>query len=288
MPSKDPAKQKEYYEKNKEKYKEQARERSKKYREHNNNTVNEKQKQRCDDKTQNAIDSITSRCIVDHEKWDLWCNQIKSRATNKKHPYSDDFSNDIIFEMMVRGCFYCGDIATTIDRLDSDLEHTSGNCVGCCHGCNISKGVADSATFIRKAYYRARGYYRDDDTNIWFVHKKKPSRWDYNDRASKKRVPFELIKKQFEDLIVGECAYCHRNPTTWFGIDRVVPSLGYVNDNVVSCCWDCNNDKHKYNVETAIERNERIAQRVEDGDVVIENLPRVIIHNGTRKSSKND
>jgi hypothetical protein len=126
----------------------------------------------------------------------------------------------------------------------------------------------------------------DDVINVWFVNKKKP-RWDeYKKRATKKGVPFELSKEVWEKMIVDECVYCHRSPTTWFGIDRIVPLSGYVNDNVVTCCFDCNLDKHVQDVDTMKERNERIAKRVADGVLVIANRERVILHQGTHKSSK--
>jgi hypothetical protein len=233
---------------------------------------------------QHAYDSITTGEIIDRCTWNLWCERIKRRAKN--HPYSVDFTNGIMFDMMIQGCFYCEDVATTIDRVDSTLDHTVDNCVGCCWGCNASKGTADSATFIRKAYYRTREKYYDDDYNIWFISKKKPSICDYKNRATRKEVLFELKKKDFDVLIKGDCKYCHRSPTTWFGIDRVVPSIGYVIDNVAPCCFDCNLDKLESDVESMRARNERIANRVDTGKLTINECEKVILHKGINSSSR--
>lgn len=265
-------------------YKDPAKKRDKSIEYHNKNKNNEAYKekkrkyvaQRREELKQHAYESIISGIINEQHKWDVWCNEIKRGNIN--HPYTDDFTNDIMFEMMTQGCFYCGDIATTIDRIDSKLDHTLDNCVGCCLGCNNSKGVADTATFIRKAYYRYRGEYYDDDTNIWFVHKKKPSIYAYKGRAENKGVSFELTKGYFEELISGDCEYCKRSPTTWFGIDRIVPSLGYVFGNVVPCCCDCNTDKLEDDVESTISRNKRIANRVDVGELVIDECEKVILH----------
>jgi 5-methylcytosine-specific restriction endonuclease McrA len=296
MPYKDPAKRKEYLAKYRLEEREQIKEKKKEYREKNKDKIkqqkkeyyekqkeqlSEKQKYYYDERKQNAYHSIITASMNDSWKWDLWCEKIK-RDAEHKHSYSDDFTNDIMFEKMVQGCFYCGDIATTIDRLYSDLDHTQDNCVGCCGPCNNSKGAVDPPSFIRKSYYKARGKYYDDVTNMWFVNKNKPRRDVYKRRAVKQGVAFELTKKKFEDLIVGDCEYCHRSPTTWFGIDRVIPKNGYIDDNVVSCCWDCNLDKHKHDVETAMARNERIASRVDNGYFVINCLPHVILHHGTQ------
>jgi len=242
-----------------------------------------KKKEYRDDKSQNAYDSITLGCIIDLKKWDLWCDRIKK--SSKKYPYSNDFTNDVMFNMMTRGCFYCGDIATTIDRRDSTIDHTPDNCVGCCSPCNYSKGGADPSTFIRKAYYNARGEYFDDVFDVWFVNQKKPNVTKYKGRAEKKGVPFELTKEKFEKMNLDDCEYCQRSPTTWFGIDRIVPEKGYVDDNIVTCCWDCNNDKHEHDIVTTKARNERIAKRMDSGELIVENHPRVILHNGTQKSS---
>jgi hypothetical protein len=271
MPHKDPVRRKEYYEKNKEKNKEKRKEYKTKYYE---------------ERKQHAIDSITIGEIIDHRKWDMWCDEIKRSAERNKHPYSDEFTNDIMFEMMVKGCFYCGQLATTIDRLDSTLDHTLVNCEACCHGCNMSKSTSDSSTFIRKAYYRVRGKYYDGDTDIWFVNAKKPTRYQYKIRAKNQEVPFDISNEYFDILIGDDCDYCKRNPTTWFGIDKVIPSKGYVIGNVVSCCWDCNVDKLDDDVETMCVRNEQIADRVDAGEFILDKSEKTILHQGSQPSSK--
>jgi hypothetical protein len=264
------------------KYREENEVKLKEYRAQNKQKIKERDAKRVQDLKQHAIECICSEKIIDMYKWELWCNRIKTR--DPKHPYSEDFTSNVIWGMMTKGCFYCGDIATGIDRIDSTLDHTQENCVASCWGCNNSKGVSDSSTFIRKAYYRSRKKYFDDDIVIWFVNATKPTMYKYKNKD--KKVPFDLSKEDFECLIHGDCKYCLRSPTTWFGIDRVVPSLGYVIGNVVSCCWDCNRDKHDENDEKTVRRNERIADRVDSGELVIDDFEKVILHNGTQKSSK--
>ena len=282
--------QKEYYEKNKDDRKKKKKEYcenngdkiknlSAKYYEKNKEKIDEKNAKYREDIQQNAYDSITVGEVIDQRKWDVWC-QIKRKP--QKHPYSDDFINDNIFDMMIKGCFYCGDSATTVDRIDSALEHTMGNCVGCCYGCNNSKGAADPSTFIRKAYYRTRERYYDGDSNIWFVYKSKPGMAQYKSIAKRKGVTFDLTKENWEKLVRGDCKYCKRSPSTQFGVDRVMPSLGYVLDNVVPCCFDCNLDKFEDDVDTMMVRNERIAKRVDAGELIINECEKVILHTGKK------
>jgi 5-methylcytosine-specific restriction endonuclease McrA len=239
------------------------------------------------DRKQHTIDSITSGTIIDRHKWDLWCKEIKRSAEHKKQPYSNTFTNDLVFDMLLQGCFYCGNIATTIDRINSKLDHTPDNCVASCLGCNNSKGVADTDTFLKKAYYRARREYVDDDTIVWYEYLNKPDMSAYKMSAQKRKVSFELTNEVWDTLIKGDCEYCKRTPDKWFGIDRVVPSVGYVLGNIVSCCWDCNLDKHEDDVETMMRRNERIASRVDNGVLVIGTCEKILLHNGTQKKSNN-
>jgi hypothetical protein len=110
------------------------------YYEKNKERVSDRKKEHYDDKTQHAYNSILHGEILDHHKWDSWCGKIKRGAS--KHPYSEDFTNDVMFDMMIKGCFYCEDIATTIDRVNSKLDHTPGNCVGSCNTIFISACTA--------------------------------------------------------------------------------------------------------------------------------------------------
>lgn len=84
--------------------------------------------------------------------------------------------------------------------------------------------------------------------------------WDYlyhvvKGRKAAKEKGFGLTKEYFRFISVMNCYYCGSEPTytsgykKWHpkikinGLDRVNPSIGYFNDNVVACCKDCNTAK---------------------------------------------
>lgn len=270
---------------------------NKKYREENKSNDKKYYERRKDrrksvreDGKQSVINAIKSGIINDRDIWDKWCDNNRYRSNRKKKPYSADFTNDVMFEMLTKGCFYCLGTATTIDRLDSSLNHTPGNCVGACFGCNISKGTSDPSAFIMKAYFRYTGKYYNDDTDIWYTYKNKPSMTDYKKRADNKKVNFELTKEVFDELCKGDCVYCKRKPDTFFGIDRIYPEKGYAVDNVVTCCFDCNNDKASNSVKETVERNKIISDRLDNGEFDISSLckivPKTNIHKGIQPSSK--
>jgi hypothetical protein len=99
-----------------------------------------------------------------------------------------------------------------------------------------------------------------------------------------------LTREDFNELIIGDCVYCGRSPSSWFGIDRIIPELGYVIDNVVPCCFDCNVDKHVNSAEETTERNKKIVERLESGcfdlEKLTEKVPKTILHKGSSPSSK--
>lgn len=63
----------------------------------------------------------------------------------------------------------------------------------------------------------------------------------YKSRAKNKGIRFSLNKKQFQYILAKPCYYCKTNDN--LGIDRINNDKGYVSNNVVSCCWDCNRSK---------------------------------------------
>jgi hypothetical protein len=84
--------------------------------------------------------------------------------------------------------------------------------------------------------------------------------WDYlyhvvKGRKAAKQKGFGLTKECFFKISKMNCYYCGTEPTLtngykeWHpkikinGLDRLDPSRGYYDDNVVACCKDCNTAK---------------------------------------------
>jgi len=60
---------------------------------------------------------------------------------------------------------------------------------------------------------------------------------------------FTLAKKEYLDLISKPCHYCSGFfPKTQVGIglDRINNDLGYIKDNVLSCCYTCNSTRNRF------------------------------------------
>lgn len=70
--------------------------------------------------------------------------------------------------------------------------------------------------------------------------------WKVKDRAKKKSVPFTLTVEDFHQLYKTKiCVYCDQS-TDVISMDRLVPSVGYVLDNIVMACLQCNGIKNNY------------------------------------------
>lgn len=85
----------------------------------------------------------------------------------------------------------------------------------------------------------------------------------YKRNAKSRNYEWKLDKNKFEELINGNCYYCNSglsNKYIWKykyeiatlpfnGIDRVDNTIGYTEDNCVSCCKTCNMAKSELTVE---------------------------------------
>ena len=82
--------------------------------------------------------------------------------------------------------------------------------------------------------------------------------YQYKRGAEKRNLEYTLTTEEFDKLVTGICGYCGDSLTnvvkgqgktsgdfSYTGIDRIDSSKGYTKENSVSCCWTCNNMKHK-------------------------------------------
>lgn len=79
----------------------------------------------------------------------------------------------------------------------------------------------------------------------------------YRNEAKRRGFSFLISKEEFEKFIDKNCYYCDRAPENncsvfknhkpfiYNGIDRKDNSIGYVIDNIVTCCKWCNTRKKK-------------------------------------------
>jgi hypothetical protein len=95
----------------------------------------------------------------------------------------------------------------------------------------------------------------------------------YKTNAENRGLVWNLTDDQFYKLTQGCCAYCGDPPSNCFqkancegafvynGVDRVDNTLGYDEDNTVSCCKVCNWMKSDQSVEEFLHRISKIMKR---------------------------
>lgn len=84
---------------------------------------------------------------------------------------------------------------------------------------------------------------------------------NYNKSWNKEKRKFTLSKEKFIELVNSKCFYCGKEPflirgnktksviKALNGIDRIDSNIGYIEENVVSCCIHCNRAKMDRNIE---------------------------------------
>lgn len=98
---------------------------------------------------------------------------------------------------------------------------------------------------------------------------------DYVYRAKIKNIPFELDLEKFKEIIYSNCYYCGCKPSCIYpkkrkkfngcitknGIDRKDSSQGYVIENCVACCKQCNRGKLDYSYQEFLDWVKRVYEK---------------------------
>lgn len=104
----------------------------------------------------------------------------------------------------------------------------------------------------------------------------------YKANSKRRGYEFNLNKENFINLAKANCYYCGSSPTQklktyeasqntkewrdkciifYNGIDRINNDLGYINENVVSCCKNCNRAKSKLTKDEFFELIKKIYEK---------------------------
>ena len=98
----------------------------------------------------------------------------------------------------------------------------------------------------------------------------------YKSKAIKRGYSFTLSKEFCFKMFQENCYFCGKLPLQSYkqkgctgeflynGLDRVDNSLGYLESNIVTCCWKCNAIKHSVSVKIARKMIEFIDSKKEE------------------------
>lgn len=174
-------------------------------------------------------------------------------------------------------CFYCGDTSKNrgIDRVDNWEDYEINNCVSCCKICNFMKENKTKENFIFNIskietnidiiksridnftnFIKNQNIPHIEDLSK-FSEKLKQQYWNYVIQSKKKDREFQLSRNFFQLFEKKECIYCTQKLDT-SRIDRINNTIGYIVDNIVPCCKDCNYLKKDLSLEEFLLHVEKI------------------------------
>lgn len=192
---------------------------------------------------------------------------IKQQAQKKGIIWNDNLTDELCYKMMTSNCFYCNYFPDKslngIDRINSSGSYEESNTVSCCKNCNFIKGSLDPKTFIKRCQHISKHFGGNGILNkdVWSNSISVPYK-EYIRRAIKKDLEFALTKEQFAKFTGDNCYYCNKETSDNHknGIDRKDNDIGYIIENCVSCCGQCNQMKAALNDKEYIETCKRVSE----------------------------
>jgi len=126
-------------------------------------------------------------------------------------------------------------------------------------GSKLKNGHTKSCGCIRKEIFHSYNTkkYGEANKNALII--------SYKSNAKRKGLEFNLTNEELEILFKSNCFYCGSKPKSimnrpktngpyqYNGIDRKDNNIGYIKENVVPCCSQCNYVKNSFNYDEFIE-----------------------------------
>jgi len=254
------------------------------YRKHNASVHNDWVKKN-PDKVKNIAENVKNspKCLY---------TRLNSRA--QEGGFLQSLTFDEYIELASDKCYYCNHknpkYLNGIDRINSDVGYEYDNCVPCCKMCNYMKNTLNEETFILMCAHIATysGFFSNYNGDVFDIKQKITRKLypkvfnnynsctysQYKMRADDRGLNYELSRQDFNEIINKPCYLCgktnsdsHRN-----GIDRIDNNIGYVLDNCMPCCGDCNYLKNKHDLFDVLLKCATIARKHKDRFYELENI----------------
>jgi len=180
-------------------------------------------------------------------------------------------------ELVKSHCNYCGILQEKgfngIDRLDSTIGYVRDNCVSCCAMCNYMKKSLHKDIFIQCVEHIAT-YNKFVDGKLYPNAFKNytPKYSSYKYSSNKKGFIFDISEELFDNTTSKPCYMCGKLSTKEHknGLDRINSLIGYVENNIYSCCGNCNYMKNNYSYKMFMDKCVMIYNKINKGSVIIE------------------
>lgn len=202
------------------------------------------------------------------------CSLRNSKRTAKRRKIPFLLTDEEYYFLIKQNCVYCDAIPSLIngvDRRDNNhqIGYTRENSVSCCNDCNSSKRTYSIPKFLSSVFHIAQ-YQEENSFSQYklgigefsgcYLHALNCIFGNYRRMARNRNLTFQLEKDFVFSLVKQNCAYCGKKPSNiwkisvkgklygfepYSGIDRINNDIGYLPNNVVPCCFECNQMKRK-------------------------------------------
>jgi len=187
-----------------------------------------------------------------------------------------EITQEEFVEIVKFPCEYCGLIQEKgfngIDRLVSTIGYVNDNCVSCCAMCNYMKGCLDKDIFIQRVEHIAT-YNKFVDGKLYpnAFKNYNPLYESYILRSHKRGFIFDINEELFDNTTNDPCYMCGKLSTKEHqnGLDRIDSSIGYIENNIYSCCGNCNYMKNNYNYKLFMDKCVMIYNKINKSSVII-------------------
>lgn len=174
---------------------------------------------------------------------------VRTTAKQQKVPFAEE-DVEKMKEKFGMPCEFCayepslGEELNGLDQLVAGQGYTDANTVPCCATCNAMKCVMSVDEFLMAVReIHAHLHSNNDDALPLAGQQRRTLPPAFSGSAERREADdvdktCRLSDEERIELWGGSCYLCGRSPA--FGYDRVDAKVGYVPDNVRSCCTICN------------------------------------------------
>jgi hypothetical protein len=192
----------------------------------------------------------------------IYRNYVIYKSSAKSRGLAFTIKDDEFTNMVKSPCYYCGILQDKgfngIDRVDSTKSYHKENCVGCCEMCNKMKCSLGPNIFVHRSEHilthlqivQGNLYPSEFKDSLGCTYS------EYVERAYKKGIPFNVSSETFYKFRNQSCYLCgkEKSDTNINGIDRFDNTKGYTDENIRSCCCNCNYMKKNYDYGSLINK----------------------------------
>ena len=216
-------------------------------------------------KTKSGLNSWCKKCCIEANKTPCAKERRKERDRIKFVE-----NRDLVIERQKKWketiggkvCSVCGvfKLFSEFSRRKNSNTGIVSSCRECIKKIRHKPEVLLKAKISHRAYFLTHKEQRNNKNRIWRKSTYLGKYLGYRANAKRKGHYWDLSREEFSSFWGVPCNYCGGRIET-IGLDRVNNSKGYILDNLVPCCKECNLMKRAMDVSVFLSYIQKIYER---------------------------